>query len=246
LANAGKKGKKTMSTSYDAMFLGDTKRLLQVMQESFPELGLQQQDCIETSWINSVLYMSFFPNNTTPEILLQRNNLFKRYLKGKSDYVKEPIPETALEGLWERLFEEENPSMVLIPYGGMMNKISEYQIPYPHRKGNLFMIDYSTSWKDPSENAAKHIDWVRKIYEYMAPYVSMNPREAYGNYRDLDLGMNEKTNTSCEEASVWGTKYFKDNFYRLVQVKTRVDPDNFFRHEQSIPPCHISEKERLK
>ena len=246
LANAGKKGKKTMSTSYDAMFLGDTKRLLQVMQESFPELGLQQQDCIETSWINSVLYMSFFPNNTTPEILLQRNNLFKRYLKGKSDYVKEPIPETALEGLWERLFEEENPSMVLIPYGGMMNKISEYQIPYPHRKGNLFMIDYSTSWKDPSENAAKHIDWVKKIYEYMAPYVSMNPREAYGNYRDLDLGMNEKTNTSCEEASVWGTKYFKDNFYRLVQVKTRVDPDNFFRHEQSIPPGHISEKERLK
>nr|XP_034930238.1 berberine bridge enzyme-like 26 [Populus alba] len=84
-----------------------------------------------------------------------------------------------------------------------------------------------------------HIDWVRKIYEYMAPYVSMNPREAYGNYRDLDLGMNKKTNTSCEEASVWGTKYFKDNFYRLVQVKTRVDPDNFFRHEQSIPPCHI-------
>ncbi|EPS62400.1 hypothetical protein M569_12389 [Genlisea aurea] len=30
-------------------------------------------------------------------------------------------------------------------------------------------------------------------------------------------------------------KYFKNNFYRLVQIKTQVDPDNVFRNEQSIP-----------
>jgi len=67
------------------------------------------------------------------------------------------------------------------------------------------------------------------------------------NYRDLDLGMTKNTDTSIEEASVWGTKYFKDYFYRLVHVKTKVDPDNFFRHEQAIrPPLPLSMRKRLK
>lgn len=38
-----------------------------------------------------------------------------------------------------------------------------------------------------------------------------------------------------EEGKVYGIKYFKENFERLVKVKTAVDPQNFFRDEQSIP-----------
>ncbi|CBI31075.3 unnamed protein product, partial [Vitis vinifera] len=34
---------------------------------------------------------------------------------------------------------------------------------------------------------------------------------------------------------VYGIKYFKKNFNRLVHIKTKVDPGNFFRNEQSIP-----------
>ncbi|CAL9242014.1 unnamed protein product [Arabidopsis halleri] len=68
------------------------------------------------------------------------------------------------------------------------------------------------------------------------PYVSSNPRQAYLNYRDLDLGLNTKNaKSSFKQAQVWGGKYFKDNFNRLVRIKTMVDPENFFRHEQSIP-----------
>ncbi|GMP71619.1 hypothetical protein CsSME_00029956 [Camellia sinensis var. sinensis] len=70
----------------------------------------------------------------------------------------------------------------------------------------------------------------------MAPYVSKFPRAAYMNYRDLDVGVNNKLgNTSYAQASIWGSKYFNNNFDRLVQVKSKVDPSNFFRHEQSIP-----------
>ncbi|KAJ6950884.1 berberine bridge enzyme-like protein 31 [Populus alba x Populus x berolinensis] len=187
LANASEEGKKTISTSYNGLFLGDAKRLLQVMQESFPE----------------------------------------GTFKGKSDFAKKPIHESALEGLWEMMYEEDTPSVAFVPYGGMMSKISESEIPFPHRKGNMFFINYMTTWEDPSENA-KHIDWIRKVYKYMTPYVSMYPREAYLNYRDLDLGMNKNTNTSFMEAS----------------VKTKVDAGNFFRHEQSIPPLPISMRKR--
>ncbi|KAG5235897.1 berberine bridge enzyme [Salix suchowensis] len=234
----GNRGKRTVSNTYTSLFLGDAKRLLQLMQDSFSELGLTRQDCIETSWINSVLFVAGYSNDTKPEFLLENKNIYKGYFKAKSDYAKKPIPETILEGLWERLLEEDSPNIALTPYGGFMSKISEKKTPFPHRKGTMFMIRYLTSWDHPSENVEKHLDWIRKVYEYMKPYVQ--PRTAYVNYRDLDLGMNKKSNTSFEEASVWGTKYFKNNFKRLVLVKTKVDPDNFFRHEQSIPPLPLS------
>ncbi|XP_048323352.1 monolignol oxidoreductase AtBBE-like 15 [Ziziphus jujuba] len=233
---SGDGGKKTISTAYNSLFLGDTDRLLKIMEQSFPELGLKRKDCTETSWIESVLYIAGYPSGTAPEVLLQGKSTFKNYFKAKSDFVKDPIPETALEGLWKRLLEEDNPLTIWTPYGGMMSKISENEIPFPHRNGTIFMIQYLSLWSDENEDAEKHIDWIRKLYNYMGPYVSMFPREAYVNYRDLDLGMNKKSSTSFILASVWGNKYFKDNFNKLVKIKTKVDPDNFFRHEQSIPP----------
>lgn len=131
--------------------------------------------------------------------------------------------------------EEDSPLMIFNPYGGMMSKISESEIPFPHRNGVIFKIQYLTLWnEDKPETAAKHVDWIRRLYTYMASYASMFPREAYVNYRDLDLGVNTN-NSSFIEASSWGARYYKDNFDRLVKVKTKVDPDNFFRHEQSIP-----------
>ncbi|XP_068319474.1 berberine bridge enzyme-like 26 [Pyrus communis] len=169
-------------------------------------------------------------------VLIQVSNdtLPKVYFKAKSDFVKNPIPEIALKGLWKRLLEEPSPLMILNPYGGMMSKISESAIPFPHRKV-LFKIQYGTVWQ-AGDNESKHMDWIRKLYIYMGPYVTMFPRQAYVNYRDLDLGTNKKSNTSFIEASSWGYRYFKSNFNRLVKTKTKVDPDNFFRHEQSIPP----------
>ncbi|KAL0442429.1 UNVERIFIED_CONTAM: Berberine bridge enzyme-like 13 [Sesamum latifolium] len=105
-------------------------------------------------------------------------SLFKNYFKAKSDFVKEPIPENGLEGLWKRLMEEDSPLMIFNPYGGMMSKISESETPFPHRKGVIFKIQYLTLWNDDKpESAAKHIDWIRRLYNYMASYASMFPRE---------------------------------------------------------------------
>ncbi|KAJ0042327.1 hypothetical protein Pint_18963 [Pistacia integerrima] len=187
LTSARQKSERTINTNYFALYLGGADKLLQIMQENFPELGLTRKDCIETSWIKSVVHDALYPSNTSSEILLRRK------------------------------------------------PISESKIPFPHRKGNIYEIFYSTSWQDGDENEKKHMEWIRKLYDYMGPYVSKSPRGAYVNYRDLDLGMNMKSNKSFIEAKVWGEKYFKDNFKRWVRVKTKVDPDNFFSHEQNIP-----------
>ncbi|KAG1348030.1 putative Berberine bridge enzyme-like 22 [Cocos nucifera] len=81
-----------------------------------------------------------------------------------------------------------------------------------------------------------HLKWMRKLYRFMTPYVSKNPRAAYLNCKDLDLGRNDGGKTSYAKASVWGRKYFLNNFERLARVKARVDPGNYFWNEQSIPP----------
>ncbi|RYR12367.1 hypothetical protein Ahy_B04g069903 [Arachis hypogaea] len=242
-ASTANKTERTISTSYNALFLGDADTLLQVMQQKFPELGLTKNDCLETSWIKSVLYIAGFPKDTPPEVLLQGKSTFKNYFKAKSDFVRDPIPETGLEGLWQRLLEEDSPLMIWNPYGGMMNSFSDSDSPFPHRNGTLYKIQYLTLWQDGDKNATKHIEWIRKLYNYMTPYVSKFPREAYVNYRDLDLGMNKKNSTSYIQATAWGNMYFKDNFNRLVKIKTKFDPENVFRHEQSIPPLPVS---RLK
>ncbi|KAL0305396.1 UNVERIFIED_CONTAM: Berberine bridge enzyme-like 15 [Sesamum radiatum] len=234
----------TISATFSSVFLGGIDRLLPLMQESFPELGLVRENCTEMSWIQSVLYFQGFPIDS-PELLLNRTQPFAEYFKGKSDYVKKPIPEDKFEGIWRFFYEPEaeGSDIVLIAYGGRMDEISESAIPFPHRAGNLYKILYAGNWQE-AQNTNKTISWLRRFYSYMAPYVSKSPREAFVNYRDLDIGVNNnKGKVSYARASVWGRKYFKNNFDRLVRVKTAVDPENFFRNEQSIPPRHTKKND---
>ncbi|CAI8590351.1 unnamed protein product [Vicia faba] len=225
-------GKKVL-VSFTGLYLGKAENLIPLMQNSFGELDLKHDNCTEMSWIQSVLYFGGYSINDSLEVLLQRNQTSPSF-KAKSDYVKEPIDISGLEGLWNMLLEEKAPTLIMTPYGGRMSEISESETPFPHRSGNIYDIQYLVSW-DSNEEASKHIDWMRRLYAYMTPYVSKGPRGAYLNYRDLDIGMNIG-NASYEEAKSWGMKYFNSNFERLAQVKHEVDPSNFFRDQQSIPP----------
>ncbi|GLJ10307.1 hypothetical protein SUGI_0125760, partial [Cryptomeria japonica] len=64
---------------------------------------------------------------------------------------------------------------------------------------------------------------------------------AYVNYIDLDLGHASANGTSTvQQAKSWGEKYFGVNFFRLVHVKTKFDPNNIFKNAQSIPPLSQS------
>nr|DAD19241.1 TPA_asm: hypothetical protein HUJ06_020704 [Nelumbo nucifera] len=224
LVNSGQSGRKTGQAQFNSLFLGGVDKLLPLMNESFPELGLKRSDCIEMSWIESTVYFSG-SSNLSLEVLLDRRPQSKRMFKAKSDYVKEPIPEIGIMGIWKRFHQVEDPVMILNPYGGRMSEIAESAIPFPHRKGNKYKIQYLVYWEEKGiEASQKHIGWIRNLYSYMTPYVSKSPREAYLNYRDLDLGTNNIGNTSYLQASVWGHKYFKNNFQRLIDVKTKVDP----------------------
>ncbi|RVW40879.1 Berberine bridge enzyme-like 2 [Vitis vinifera] len=98
------------------------------------------------------------------------------------------------------------------PYGGKMAEISPSATPFHTAQG--------TYAKSSSPQTG-----MRKGF----------PREAFLNYRDLDLGINHNGKNSYLEGRVYGISIFKKNFNRLVRIKTKVDPGNFFRNEQSIP-----------
>ncbi|KAG2262013.1 hypothetical protein Bca52824_069092 [Brassica carinata] len=238
-------GDKTLTLEYKGQFLGEKGTLMEVMKD-FPELGLTREDCIEVSWIESVLSNAGFPTNSPLEVLLDPNSTPFRlhYFKAKSDFATKPIPAFGLKGMFKILVEENTSSMFMIPYGGMMAKIPESETPFAHRKGTIFKIHYATiSSEEDGKSSNKRMKWIRDIYSYMTPYVSSNPRQAYVNYRDLDLGMNKKdSKANLIKAQTWGAQYFKNNFNRLVKIKTKVDPENFFRHEQSIPPLPYSKR----
>ncbi|XP_050370393.1 berberine bridge enzyme-like 21 [Argentina anserina] len=239
-----KKGTKTVRISVLAEYLGNANQLVSILGKQFPELGLKKENCLEMSWIESVVWWNdgSLPNDTKPEVLLDRNLDQASFGKRRSDYVQTAISRQGLESLWENMIKGKT-GLVFNPYGGKMAQIPASDSPFPHRAGNLFKIQYSVNWDDGGEEATtEYLNQSKVLRNFMTPFVSKNPRSAFLNYRDLDIGVNDFGKDSYEQGKVYGLMYFNDNFDRLVKVKAAVDPENFFRNEQSIPlpPCFHS------
>ncbi|XP_057535393.1 berberine bridge enzyme-like 14 [Amaranthus tricolor] len=215
---------KTVIFKFISLFLGRSDALVEQVNQFLPLLNLTKDECTEQSWINSTLFFYGLPNNTSLEVLLERvPALGLTYEKHKSDYVKRPIPKPGLIALSKKLVEVENVTMQFNPYGGKMSEIPENATPFPHRKGVLCKIQYLCNWKENSnEVSRKNIMATQIIHSFMTPYVSKNPREAFLNYRDIDIGTNANKSLSFAQS------YFKGNLIRLLMVKAKVDPNNVF------------------
>ncbi|KAK7400481.1 hypothetical protein VNO78_11689 [Psophocarpus tetragonolobus] len=229
----------TVIVSFIGEFLGTIERLVPLVNKAFPELGLKQTDCIQMPWVNSTLFWFGLPIGSPIEALLPTpQEPPATYSKSKSDYVKTPIPKEAIKKIWDLMIKVNNIWMQWNPYGGVMEEISPSATPFPHRAGNLFLIQYQVFWTEDSVMVTNSfIKDLSSFYEFMTPYVSSSPREAFLNYRDIDIGAKYPSySTSMDKSRTYGSKLFKENFDRLVTVKTRVDPANLFSYEQSIAP----------
>ncbi|KAG2255287.1 hypothetical protein Bca52824_074581 [Brassica carinata] len=177
VVNGTVSSQKTVRETFVAMFLGDASTLLSVLNRRLPELGLVRYVCTETSWIESVLFWTDIRVGTS-EIVLLQSNITVNYIKRKSDYVHEPISRTGLESIWRKMIELEISAMAFNPYEGMMAKISPTATPFPYRADNLWKIQYVTTWRE-DRLTNRYMELTRKLYRFMTPYVSKNPRQPF-------------------------------------------------------------------
>ncbi|KQK18047.1 berberine bridge enzyme-like 27 [Brachypodium distachyon] len=221
--------------TFEGMYLGTCNNLLPLITSKFPELGFNRGQCNEMPWAQTIPFIHL--GNRDLGDLTNRNNNFKPFAEYKSDYVYQPIPKNVWEQIFGWLTKPGAGIMIMDPYGATISATPETATPFPHRKGVLFNIQYVNYWFAEGAGAAP-LQWSKDMYKFMEPYVSKNPRQAYANYRDIDLGRNEVVNdvSTYSSGKVWGEKYFKGNFQRLAMIKGKVDPEDYFRNEQSIPP----------
>jgi hypothetical protein len=227
-----------LSTTFKGLYLGPKAKAISMLKKAFPELSVVEEECREMSWIESVVYFSGLTVEASVSDLRNRYMQDKEYFKAKSDFVRSYVPLIGIETALDFLEKEPKGYVILDPYGGIMDNISSESIAFPHRKGNIFTIQYLIYWKEvDNDKSSDYIDWIRGFYSSMTPFVSWGPRAAYINYMDFDLGVMELISTNdVVKSRVWGEKYFLNNYDRLVKAKTLIDPNNVFTNEQGILP----------
>ncbi|CAM0907973.1 unnamed protein product [Alopecurus aequalis] len=238
--------------NFQSLYLGNCSAVVRTLADRLPELNVTSADCREMSWVQYVAYIYFGDaiNSTPLEALLRNRNMaLGPFVKNKSDYVKKALTRDT----WERIFTwplngATEGQLVLEPHGGRMATIADDDTPFPHRAGVLYNIQYVELWDGTSTgaggNSSTMPNWASRLYDFMEPFVTKNPRAAYANYRDLDIGVNKVVGgvSTYESGKVWGESYFVGNFRRLAMIKRKVDAGDYFRHEQSVPPHPLLSK----
>jgi FAD/FMN-containing dehydrogenase len=140
------------------------------------------------------------------------------FYKGKSDILSNPLSDDGIAVLFEgvQTFPQDEFTAVLYPYGGAIARVSSSATAVPYRAA-WGSLQYNLTWDRPDE-AASQLTQLRSLYASMRPYVSGG---AYVNYCDSEL-------------QNWREAYWGPNLSRLEEIKARFDPDDVFRHAQSV------------
>jgi FAD/FMN-containing dehydrogenase len=149
------------------------------------------------------------------------------YPNGQRNYWKSHYVDDIADGAIAKLIEHAprmtSPlsSFYLQHLGGAVGRAGAGSAAFGHRDA-VFEFTILTVWQEPAEDA-EHIAWARELLAAMEPY-------ATGVYVN-DLG--------AEGADRVRAAYAPATYERLVALKQRYDPENFFRLNQNIPPHHI-------
>jgi hypothetical protein len=136
--------------------------------------------------------------------------------KAKSDYVQHPFSpagvKAVVNGLQNWPHGAGGMALIMDSYGGAINKVPAGATAFAHRD-MLFAMQYYASPGSGSNLAALNRYW-QSLRRYVSGY-------AYVNYIDPALPN-------------WQHAYYGPNYPRLVSIKKKYDPSNFFRFKQSI------------
>jgi FAD/FMN-containing dehydrogenase len=139
----------------------------------------------------------------------------------KSEYTKEISQDLSSKFVEQTLNMSSTASLIAtFQLGGAITDIGEDDTAYSFRNAG-YALNINTQWQNNS-NPEKHFEWTRKTQQFAKPY-SMG--SGYINFASSD-------ETQERVAATYGEKKFK----KLVELKRKYDPDNFFRLNQNIKP----------
>jgi FAD/FMN-containing dehydrogenase len=146
------------------------------------------------------------------------------HLFTKSEFFRQPLPDDAVRSLVENLVRGLAPSqsreVTFMPWGGAYNGVRADATAFVHRE-ELFVIQHLLliDPEAPASESRAASDWLAHSWALVHPWGSGG---VYPNFPDPDL-------------DGWAEAYYGKNHERLLRVKTRYDPGNFFRFRQSLP-----------
>jgi FAD/FMN-containing dehydrogenase len=139
--------------------------------------------------------------------------------EGKAScYIDQPMSQAVWQQVMDYVLTSPNKWSLAYtePYGGAINRFPVGDSAFIHRNVDFdFCVD--VFWQSDAEKATM-IAWMDGLMAIVAPYSNGH---VYQNYPDSRL-----TN--------WQEAYFGSAYPALQQVKTKYDPQNFFRYQQSI------------
>jgi FAD/FMN-containing dehydrogenase len=146
-------------------------------------------------------------------------HLHERF-KGTSDYVRAALDDSAITTIIDALSESPSDSSCVQfdCYGGAIGRVPVKDTAFCHRGDTRYCLHYQISWSQAAHDSS-NVNWINDFRKDMQPHVS---GYTYQNYCDHNVDN-------------WLHSYYGENLTRLISVKRKYDPDNFFRFPQSIP-----------
>ena len=137
----------------------------------------------------------------------------------KANFVKE-LTDEAIEAHIEHgpKVPVVNSTVHIYPINGACHRVAPDATAFAYRDATFATV-IAGMWPEPADNEA-NIKWVRDYYDATAP---LSEEGGYVNFMAEDDQERVKAN-------------YKGNYDRLVEVKRKYDPDNFFHLNQNIKP----------
>jgi FAD/FMN-containing dehydrogenase len=108
----------------------------------------------------------------------------------------------------------------IFTFGGAVARVPTEATAFPNRDA-AHDINIVGSWLPDDPEADRHVEWARDFFGALEPF----SRGVYVNFTNEDS--TDRVRTGAYSESQWR---------RLVDLKSKYDPDNFFRGNANIPP----------
>jgi hypothetical protein len=111
--------------------------------------------------------------------------------------------------------------VTLFQLGGAVSRVGKEDTAFYHRDAG-YHVFLSSAWEDPGDDE-KNIRWVREAWSMLQRF---SPGGVYVN----EMGDEQESIERVKEA------YGEKTYQRLVALKNKYDPTNFFRLNPNIKP----------